>query len=133
LLAPGGATEWPVLLLAVSAAGRAATAQDAAVTTNSPVPTAAAGRSQPNHPARFGSGRNRSTTAVATAGSQPRGGSSDRHQGSPAIRTPKRHCAGPAWFSTILLRIRLRPSVAGSTDSAAAIRALRSARSWSAP
>ncbi len=78
-----------VLLLGESAAGRAATAQDAAVTTNTPVPTAAAGRSQPNQPARFGSGLNLSTTAPVTAGSQPRGGSNDRHQGSPGACTPK--------------------------------------------
>ena len=48
--AGGGSTDPPVLLLGEIAAGSAATANDAAVTTNSPVPTAAAGRSQPNQP-----------------------------------------------------------------------------------
>jgi len=52
------------------AAGSAATAHDAADTTKMPVAIAAAGRSQPNQPARFGSGRNRSATASPTATSQ---------------------------------------------------------------
>lgn len=63
--------------------GRAATAHDAADTTNNPVVSAAAGRSQPNQPGRLGSRRNRSMTAATMAGSQPGGGSSARHQGGP--------------------------------------------------
>jgi hypothetical protein len=129
LLGTGGLTDPPGLLPGASAAGSAATAHDAAVTTNRPVPSAAAGRSQPNQPARFGSGLNRSATAATTAGSQPRGGSSDRHHGSPAARTPKRHCARPVWPSMILARILASPSSPGSTDSAAANRAVRSALS----
>lgn len=132
LVGPGGLTDPPVRPFGAIAAGSAATAQDAAVTTNRPVPTAAAGRSQPNHPARLGSGRNRSATAAATAGSQPLGGRNDRHHGSPAARTPKRHFARPAWLAMILLRILARPSSPGSTDSAAANRAARSALSCSA-
>lgn len=128
----GGLTEPSVLLLAWMTAGSAATATAAAVTTNRPVPTAAAGRSQPNHPARFGSGLNRSATSTATAGSQPGGGSKDRHHGSPADRIPKRHRARRAWLSTILPRILARPSSTGSTDSAAASSAVRSALPCSA-
>jgi hypothetical protein len=63
--------------------GRAATANDAADSTNNPVTTAAAGRSKPNQPGRLGSRLNRSTAASTIAGSQPRGGSSTRHQGWP--------------------------------------------------
>jgi hypothetical protein len=125
-------TDPPVPPFGAIAAGSAATAHDAAVTTNRPVLTAAAGRSQPNHPARFGSGRNRSATAATTAGSQPRGGSKDRHHGSPAARPPKRHCARLVWPATILARILASPSSPGSTDSAAANRAVRSALSCSA-
>jgi hypothetical protein len=132
LVGAGGLTDPPVFLPGAITAGSAATANDAAVTTNRPVPTAAAGRSQPNHPARFGSGRNRSATAATTAGSQPRGGSKDRHHGSPAPRPPKRHRARPVWPSTILARILASPSAPGSTDSAAANRAVRSALSCSA-
>jgi len=134
LVAEGDVTGPPVVLLGEIAAGSAATAQEAAVATNSPVPTAAAGRSQPNQPARFGSGLNRSTTAAPTAGNQPRGGSNDRHHGWPAAGIPKRQrtrCA--AWPARILLRIRSSPSSAGSIDSAAVVSALRSALSCSAP
>jgi hypothetical protein len=61
----------------------AATASDAPASTNSPVMTAAAGRSQPSQPARPGSGLNRSTTAATAAGNQSRGGSWGRHHGLP--------------------------------------------------
>jgi subtilisin family serine protease len=47
----------------VIASGSAATAQEAAVTKKTPVAIAAAGRSQPNQPARAGSGAKRSATA----------------------------------------------------------------------
>jgi|SRR5215469_6987396 len=59
--------------------GSAAAAHEAAVSTNRPVVTAAAGRSQPNQPARLGSGLNLSTTAPTTAGSQSRAGTKLRH------------------------------------------------------
>ncbi|HUC57248.1 MAG TPA: hypothetical protein VMA95_07595 [Streptosporangiaceae bacterium] len=49
------------------AAGSAATAHEAAVTTNTPVAIAAAGRSQPSQPARVGSGLKRSMTASIRA------------------------------------------------------------------
>jgi hypothetical protein len=58
----GGVWPWP--LGDEMACGSAATAQPAAASTKMPVPTAAAGRSQPSQPVRPGSGLNRSETTA---------------------------------------------------------------------
>lgn len=109
--------------------GRAATAHDAAVTTNNPVVTAAAGRSQMNQPARLGSGLNRSTTAPSTARNQPRGGSNPRHHDlSPSAATAHQPSLRRAdWLAAILARIWSSPPVPGSSESTARCRAARSA------
>ena len=62
--------------------GRAAIAQDAEATTNMPVASAAAGRSQPSRSARPGSGPNRPATAPAAWRSQCPAGPSSRQSGA---------------------------------------------------
>lgn len=130
-----GLVVWNTFVLSegLIAEGRAATAHDAAVTTNSPVVTAAAGRSQPNQPARLGSGLNRSVTAPTTAENQPQGGSRTRHHDLPSVSAAAVHQSilrRADCLAAILARIWSSPS-AGSSESTAICSADRSALSYS--
>ena len=119
------------LLAGDIASGSAATAHEAALTTKMPVAIAAAGRSQPNHPARLGSGRNLSMTASDMAVSQAPLSSNGFQPAAPRPGAIRQREALAARRTVILARIRSSPSAAGSTDSAAVISASRSARSKS--
>lgn len=115
--------------------GSPAMAQEAPVTTSSPVASAAAGRSQPIQPPRRRSGPNRSATAPYAYLILMAAGSRCLATTLSAASTPVRYlllqaaspvyrtdCAGGA--ATIFVRIRSSPSAAGSIESAAS----RSAR-----
>jgi hypothetical protein len=131
-----GLVVWNTFVLSggLIAEGRAATAHDAAVTTNSPVVTAAAGRSKPNQPARLGSGLNRSVTAPTTAENQPRRGSRTRHHDLPSVGAAAVHQPNLRrvdCLAAILARIWSSPSAPGSSESTAICSANRSALSYS--
>jgi hypothetical protein len=110
-------------------------AQEAPVTTSSPVAIAATGRSQAVHPPARRSGRNRSATAPSAYLNLVPAGSRYLAALMSAPSTPFRYlllqpvsqvlCTGcPGGPAATLVRIRSSPSAAGSIESAAS----RSAR-----